>query len=160
MTWPADSEQRGQLSLPPGGRVARGCAVVGFDATAASQNALAYAIGWGHRVGGRLDVVHVVHDDWQWALDACAVSCVAALVPGRDNDLSSLAAGLLAGTDLTWTYHTARGDIAGALEQRAEHLGADIIVIGRSSPQRLRPLWSNVAHRLLSRTNRIVVVVP
>lgn len=159
MTWPIDPDRKGKLSSPAGSPVARGGrAVVGFDDTAASQNALAYAVGWGRRVGGRLDVLHVVGGDWRWALDSC--TAMYATVPIWDSDLSGVVSDMLTDAGPAWSYHTARGGVAQALEQHAERVDADVIIVGRPRRYRPRPMWTAVAHRLLSCSNRIIIVVP
>jgi len=161
MSWSVEPDRRGQPRARAQTPVSRGGrAVVGFDATEASQDALAYAVGWARRVRGRLDVLYVPEDGWRWIIDACAATAPVGAIPECINDLSGVVADLLSGTDLPWSYHTASGGIARALEQHAVRVDADAIIIGR--PRRRHPhgMRSSIAHRLLSCTDRIVIVVP
>ncbi len=138
--------------------------MVGFDATDASQDALAYAVGWAHRVHGQLDVLYVPEGCWHWVIEACAAACPVGAIPDCINELSGLVAStvadLLTPTDLPWSFQTASGGIAHALERHADQVGADAIIIGR--PRRRHPhgMRVSIAHRLLSCTDRIVIVVP
>ena len=164
MSRPIEPEGRPKSNSGAHKTVVRGSrAVLGFDGTAASLDALAYAIGWAHRLHAHLDVLYVSGGRWQRVSDACAALCSVAL-PASLVDVSGLVgsavADLLAGTELTWSYHTAGGDVARALEARADSIGADAIIVGRSHRCRrhLRP--TSTADRLLSCTRRIVIVVP
>lgn len=161
MSWPAEPDRRGQPSRHAHSPVTRGGrAVVGFDATAGSQNALAYAIGWARRVGARLDVLYVPDDCWRWVVDACAAACPLGALSDCVTDLSGLVADLLTGSGLSWSYHTASGGIAHALERHADQVGADAIIIGRPRRRHPHATRASIAHRLLSRTDRIIIVVP
>jgi len=161
MSWPVEPERRGQPRAREQTPVARGGrAVVGFDATEASHDALAYATGWARRVSGHLDVLYVPEDCWHWIIEACAAACPIGALPDCVTGLSGVVADLLADAGLPWSYHTASGGIAHALEQHADRVGADAIIIGR--PRRRHPhvMRASIAHRLLSCTDRIVIVVP
>lgn len=161
MTRPTDPDRKFTLSHSVGRPVDRGGrAVVGFDDTTASRNALAYAIGWGLRVGGQLDVLHVLQDDWRWAVDTCVATYATITAPSWDDDLCDVVSDMLTGAGPAWSYHTVRGGVAQALEQHAERVGADVIIVGRPRGYRLRPMWTAVGHRLMSCSNRIIVVVP
>lgn len=161
MSWPVEPDRRGQphaRAQTPVGRGSR--AVVGFDATEASHDALAYAIGWARRVSGHLDVLYVPDVIWNWIIEAGAAACPVAAIPDCATDLSGVVADLLTDAGLPWSYHTASGGIAHALEQHAVRVGADMIIIGQ--PRRRHPhmMRASIAHRLLSCTDRIVTVVP
>ncbi|MEO9260251.1 MAG: hypothetical protein ABI381_08100 [Jatrophihabitantaceae bacterium] len=69
-------------------------------------------------------------------------------------------ADLLVGTDLIWSYHTASGGIAQALEAHADTVGADTIFIGRPRRRPPYPMRASIARRLLSCTDRIVISSP
>lgn len=165
MSSPAEPDRRGQrrtrTEIPEchGGR-----AVVGFDGTTASHDALAYAVGWARRVNGQLSVLYVPDDCWRWIIEAGAVACPVGAFPDYVDDLSEPVAGTVAdhlgGTNLTWSYHTARGGVARALNQHAAAIRADAIIIGRSHRRLPHPMRTSIAHRLLSHTDRIVIVVP
>jgi len=116
-------------------------------------------VGWARRTRGHLDVLYVPEDRWRWITDAYAAATPVGAMPECITDLSGVVADLLAGTDLPWSYHTASGGIAHGLEQYADRVGADAIIIGR--PRRHpRGMRSSIAHRLLRCTDRIVIVVP
>ncbi len=162
---PIDPDHHGQRSAHAPAPIATGgAAVVGFDDTAASQDALAYAVGWAGRVGGRLDVLYVPGDYSPWIVGAYATAGPLGIVPDYITEPSRLVAesvaGLLAGTGLTWSFHTAGGDVARALEQHAETVGADAIIIGQSRRHHPRLLRASIACRLLSITDRIIIVIP
>jgi nucleotide-binding universal stress UspA family protein len=161
MSWPVEPERRGQPRSRTQAPVARGSrAVVGFDATEASHDALAYAVGWARRVSAHLDVLYVPEDCWRWIIEAGAAACAVGPIPDCTTDLSGVVADLLTDAGLPWSYHTASGGVAHALEQHAARIGADAIIIGR--PRRHHPhmMRASIAHRLLRCTGRIVIVVP
>lgn len=165
MNWPLEPERRGQRQPRAQTPVARGGrAVVGFDGSMASHVALVYAVGWARRVHGQLDVLYVPDDCWRWIIEASAAACPIGLVPDCINDLSGLVASTVAdqlgGTDLTWSYHSASGGVAHALEQHAATMDADAIIIGRPRRRHPYPMRASIARRLLSCTDRIVIVVP
>jgi nucleotide-binding universal stress UspA family protein len=161
MSWPVEPERRGQLGPRAHTPVARGGrAVVGFDATDASHDALAYAVGWASRIHGRLDVIYVPEDSWPWLIGACTAAGAFGALPDGVDDLSGLVADLLTGTGLPWSFHTATGGVAQALEQHAEQVGADAIIVGRTRRRHPHVTRSSIAHRLLSCSDRIVIVVP
>lgn len=133
--------------------------MVGFDSTTASVDALAYGIGWARRVGGRLDVLYVPGDGWQWAIDACAVLSPVGMATECLSDPSETVANLLHDAGLPWSYATGEGAVATALEHHADRTGADAIIIGRSR-RHARTLRTSTAHQLLRCSDRIVIVVP
>ena len=165
MNWPVEPDGRGRrdrrthVPMASGGR-----AVVGFDGTAASLDALAYAIGWACRLHGHVDVLHVPENRWQGVIDACAAASPVASSLECGIDLCALVGGavtdLLVGTDLAWSYHTASGEVAHALEEHAASVGADAIIVGRPRRRHRYPRRASTGHRLLSCTDRIVIVVP
>jgi nucleotide-binding universal stress UspA family protein len=136
-----------------------GHAVVGFDGSLASYDALAFATGWACRVGAQLDVVHVTDLSWQWVADACGAMSLVAAVPDSTLDLSAEVAAAMTGFGLPWVYRAASGGVAHELECHAKKLSADAIIIGRSR-RRVHVLRSSISHRLLSCADRIVIVVP
>lgn len=146
--------------------VSRGSrAVVGVDGTAPSLAALAYAVGWAHRMRGPLDVLYVSDGGWQGVIDSCAAVCPLGAPPecaiAVSEAVGSTVGDLLAGTDLTWSYHTASGDVAHMLETHADSTGADAIIVGRSHRcHRYSRRSTSTAHRLLACARRIVIVVP
>ena len=133
-------------------------AVVGFDDTASSLDALAYAIGWAGRVRGHLDVLYVSGGCGQRVSHACAA------VPEGNVAMSEMVGctvgDLLAGSEFTWSYHAAGGDVAHALEARADSIGADAIIVGRSHRHRRYSRSTSTVQRLLNCTQRIVIVIP
>ena len=162
MSRPVEPGRRGRTSRGASTPTTRGGrAVVGFDATTASHDALAYAIGWARRVHGALDVLYVADNPWQWTVDAgTAAYPVAAGLPGIADLMAGTVTGVLAGTGLDWRYRTAAGGVAQALEQYADSVDADVIVIGRPRRRRAHPARGSVGHRLLSHSERIVIIVP
>jgi nucleotide-binding universal stress UspA family protein len=144
--------------VPDSGATRIAHAVVGFDGSPASHDAVAYAAGWAHRVGGRLDIVYVADLVWQSAIEACvAMSFVGVVLDSVPELLDGLAADM-SGSGLQWSYAATRGDIARELERSAETANADAIIIGSS--RRHRTVRPSVAHRLLHHAKRIVIIVP
>jgi nucleotide-binding universal stress UspA family protein len=138
--------------------------VVGFDDSPASHDALAYAIGWARRVGGSLDVVHVSELSWRWVALACGGMGPVGELPvekldGRLGDLSGAVADALTATGLAWTFHAGFGGVVTALDTHAQRVGADVIIVGKPR-HRATALRTSIAHRLVSCSNRIVIIVP
>ena len=145
--------------VPDSGGTRLAHAVVGFDGSPASHDAIAYAAGWAHRVGGQLDIIYVADLVWQSAIDACvAMSFVGAVLDSMP-DLTAGVAADMSGSGLPWSYAATRGDVARELERSAATTNADAIIIGHSRRRRAG-LRTSVAHRLLDHTKRIVIVVP
>lgn len=166
MSGPVEPHRRGRSdSRASPLTICGGRAVVGFDDTDTSRNALAYAIGWARRQHGHLDVLFVPETPVpQWILEASMVVDPLGKIPESVDELSgrvaSTALESLGGTDLSWTYQIAGGRTAHALERHADQVGADVIIIGRSRGRLYHPLRASIAHRLVSRTDRIVIVIP
>lgn len=134
--------------------------VVGFDGSPASHDALAFAVGWTRRLHAQLDVVYVPDSTWQALADVGAAMCAIPVVLGTQVlvDFSGPVAEALAGQAIEWTYQARNGPVAATISQRADELGADAIIVGHSRRFR-QMLGSPIAHQLLRRTNRIVIVV-
>lgn len=116
------------------------------------------------RVHGHLDVLYVPEDCWHRIIGGRAAACPTGAVPDCIDELShrmaTTLADQLAGTDLTLSYHTIGSGIASALARRADSVGADTIIIGRSRRRRSHPLRASITHRMFGCTDRIVIVVP
>jgi nucleotide-binding universal stress UspA family protein len=140
-----------------GGGGRPGHTVVGFDGSAASYDAVAFARGWVRRVGATLDIIYVADAPWQWAGDGGWAGSCADTVGEVASSLSVELAAAMAGSAMTWTwsYLASSGDIATELERCAENLGADAIIVGHSHKR----LFS-IGRRLVRRAKRIVIVVP
>ena len=165
MSRPSDPKRRAQPSYRAQSRACRGGrAVVGVDGTAASLDALSYAVGWARRLRGQLDVLYVQDSSWSRVIDACAAVYPIGPDPGCETQISgfvgSAVGDLLAGTELAWRFHIASGAVAHALEAHADSIGADLIIVGSSHRRRGYRRSASTAHRLLSCAHRIVVVVP
>jgi hypothetical protein len=93
------------------------CAVAGYDGTASSAAALAYASGWAERNLGALVIVHVdAAAGATLAECACAMTGVIAPdVPPRD--MSADIGEAMAYVSASWAYLNARGDVADQLER-------------------------------------------
>lgn len=145
---------------PGGGRSFH--TVVGFDASPASYNALAFAIGWSRRVGTQLDVLHVPeissHDIF---VSASLAYLPASALPDRQpaRDLQSVVANELSGRVGSWSYAVCWGDPTTALESHAVELHADAIIIGKPRG-RVFSCGAIRVRRLMRGTNRVVVIVP
>jgi nucleotide-binding universal stress UspA family protein len=146
------------LSWHGGATADQRCAVVGFDGSASSGEALAYAGGWAERNQAAVVAVHV-----DAAAGATLVECdwaiagyVASDIPPPDfsADVDEAMAYVSAG----WAYMSVRGDVADQLEHVARALHADVIVVGRSARPRLR-IGHSVARRLLTTSRHVIVVV-
>jgi nucleotide-binding universal stress UspA family protein len=133
-------------------------AVVGFDGSPASFDALAYAVGWSRRVVGEVDVLHVADPDLPQVIDVGGVVCPLPSRTDPPNELPEFVAEVLRDSGSPWTYAVGRGDVAQALEDHAARLHADVIIIGR--PRRAHWLRSSIGRRLLQATQRIVIIVP
>ena len=136
-------------------------AVVGFDGSAGSYDAVAFACGWAKRTGGALDIVYIADPYWQWIADAFGGMASSVYVL-RDTApaLSAEVATAMSESGVRWVYRTiclaTAGGVARELERRASALSADAIFIG--CPRRKRR--SSVARRLLRCTKRILIIVP
>lgn len=136
-------------------------AVVGFDGSAASYDAVAFAAGWAKRTGGALDIVYVADPYWQWIGDACG-GMASPFYDLRDMAplLSEDSAAAMVESGVRWVYRTicltTAGGIARELERHATTLSADAIFIGRPR----RRLLSSTPRRLLRCAKRIVIIVP
>lgn len=136
--------------------------VVGFDASPASYNALAFAIGWSRRVGTQLDVLHVPEISSQDAFANASLACIPASAlpePQPARDLQGVVTRELSGRVGSWSYAVCRGDPTTALENHALELRADAIIIGKPSG-RVFGRGSIRLRRLIRVTNRVVVLVP
>lgn len=162
---PVDPEGRAHSSLGAGTPVSEGSrAVLGFNGTAGSLNALAYAIGWAGRVRGHLDVLYVSGGCGERVIDACAATRPTGAVLEANVAMSEMVrctvGDLLAAAGITWSYHAASGDVAHALERHADSIGADAVIVGRSHRHRRYSRSPSTVQRLLSCTRRIVIVIP
>lgn len=140
-----------------GGGRRPGHTVVGFDGSAASYDAVAFAMGWARRVGATLDIIYVADSPWQWAGDGgWAVTCAETLQEVASSLSVELTEAMAdSAMSWTWSYLATSGDIATELERCARDLGADAIIVGHSH----RKLFS-IGRRLVRRAKRIVIVVP
>jgi hypothetical protein len=134
------------------------CAVVGYDGTASSAAALAYASGWAERNLGAVVIVHV--DPAAGATLAECACAVAGVVPPDipPRDMSTDIPDAMAYVSAAWAYINVRGDVADQLEMIAGQLEADVIVVGKSARPRRR-IVPSVGRRLLSTTGHVIVVV-
>jgi nucleotide-binding universal stress UspA family protein len=134
------------------------CAVVGFDRTASSLAAVAYAGGWAERNQGGVVLVHVENVPGATLTEStCAIAgVVPLLVPRRD--LSADVDEAMAGISAPWAYVSVCGDVAEQLEVIARAVEADVIVVGRSARARMR-IAHPVGRRLLATTRHVIVVV-
>jgi nucleotide-binding universal stress UspA family protein len=136
-------------------------AVVGFNGSAASYDAVAFAAGWAKRTGGALDIVYVADPYWQRIGDACG-GMASPFYDLRDMApvLSEDAAEAMAESGVSWVYRTiclaTAGGVARELERHATTLSADAIFIG--CPRRRRR--SSIPRRLLRCPKQIVIIVP
>jgi nucleotide-binding universal stress UspA family protein len=149
---------RARLGWNGGASADRRCAVVGFDGTASSAAALAYAGGWAERNHGAVVLVQVDPvPGATLAESACAIGGVLPPdIPRRD--MSAEVDEAMAYTSAPWSYLNVCGDVADQLERIARALEADVIVVGRSARPRMR-ITHSVARRLLGTTRHVVVVV-
>lgn len=134
------------------------CAVVGYDGTASSAAALAYASGLAERTMGAVVIVQV--DPAAGAAYAECASAMAGLIapvmPPREMPPAVAAAMMY--VSARWVYLSARGDVAGQLERVSVALEADVIVVGRSARPRMR-IAQSVGRRLLRTSRHVIVVV-
>lgn len=143
---PREAHQHGQCVV-----------VVGYDGSAASRAALAYAANRSCR-GGRVVAVHAYQPtpdwlgspDYQQALDAYQGH-------GRDV-LRSLEEQSDLGVQLTTTL--LEGPAARAIVSAADARDADEIVIGSRGFGAIRGLLGSVSHAVLHEADRPVVVIP
>jgi nucleotide-binding universal stress UspA family protein len=149
---------RARLRLHSGMGADQRCAVAGFDGTASSAAALAYARGWAERNHGAVVVVHV--DATAGAtLAGCACAMAGVVVPDLPpRDMSADVDEAMADLSAGWAYLNVRGDVADQLERIARALEADVIVVGRSARPRRR-IAPSVNRRLLATTRHIIVIV-
>jgi hypothetical protein len=134
------------------------CAVVGFDGTASSVAAVAYAGGWAERNQGGVVLVHVeTVPGASLAESACAAAGVPPLLVPRP-DLSIDVDEAMMGIWAPWAYVSVCGDVAEQLEVIARAVEADVIVVGRSARARMR-IAHPVGRRLLATTRHVIVVV-
>ena len=149
---------RARLQLHSGMGPDHRCAVAGFDGTASSAAALAYARGWAERNHGAVVVVHVDATVGATLAD-CACAMAGVVVPGLPpRDMSADIDEAMADTAAGWAYINVRGDVADQLERIARALEADLIVVGKSARPRMR-ITHSVGRRLLATTHHIIVIV-
>ncbi|SEL42359.1 universal stress protein [Nonomuraea pusilla] len=137
------------------GKDGAGLLVVGFDGSAPSRNALAYAAGLARRDGAALLVVFVesLNSATLWFFAGAPV------VPDAAADLTEDLRDELKGAGVPWRFVSVRGDTARELEMLAERYMADAIVVGRSrSPW--HALGGSVAVGLAKHARRTVLIVP
>jgi nucleotide-binding universal stress UspA family protein len=136
--------------------------VVGHGQDPSSDHALQAAVDLGHRLGGRLHVVHVIdlHDypinidspDWE-ARGAAAVAAEQHHVER-----------LLADAPVPWSYEARHGDPAKVLCSAADEHDALLIVVGSRGEGLRRALGRlvdpSISHGVIQHQHRPVLVVP
>ena len=131
--------------------------VVGFDGSASSEHALAYAAGVARRLGTRLVVVHV----HPWAVTTYAF---APMVPPdlltADDDLMNQRISHGLGTwGIPWTLLCRTGTVHLQLEVTARELRADVLVVGRSHHM-VHRFFGSVGARIARHCEHPIIVVP
>ncbi len=149
---------RARLGWHDGARTEQRCAVTGFDASASSAAALAYASGWAERNGGVVVVVHVDAAPGATLAESACMMAGAAIPEVPTCDMSADICDAMAYVLADWAYLNTRGDVADQLERVAAALEADVIVVGKSTRRRMR-LARSVGRRLLTMTRHIIVIV-
>jgi nucleotide-binding universal stress UspA family protein len=142
---------------------AAGCArttpivVVGFDGSASSEHAMAYAAGVSRRTGGSLLVAYVVSISPAVGLASLGTEAVTALPIDDGVWMRRLAEEVHHGTAIRWQFTTGCGDVAAVLAQLGHEHHADALVVGRS---RVRHVLGSVPGRLARRARCPITVVP
>ena len=134
--------------------------VVGFDGSAGSHRALAYAAGMARREMSDLVVVEINRSDADGASGIGFSLSPGAMQARRTGTLAKDVAWqldeLLPGR---WWAEVGQGDAADELARISNELRSDAIVIGRSRGYFRRPLGC-IADRLFRRVQQPVIVVP
>ncbi|MFC0544424.1 universal stress protein [Kutzneria chonburiensis] len=135
-----------------------GSIVVGVDGSPPAVHAAAWAAGLARRERARLVLVYV--EPLASAAYWTSIGMINAAEAANDfvAELRTEAGQYLTQYGIEWDLLHHRGDPATALEQIAEELRADCIVVGRS--QRGGHLLGSVPKTLVTRAQRPVVVVP
>jgi nucleotide-binding universal stress UspA family protein len=136
--------------------------VVGHGQDPSSDHALRAAVDLGHRLGGRLHVVHVIDlNDYPINIDA---------PDWEERGAEAVAAeqrhveDLLADSPVPWTYEARHGDPVKVLCTAAEEHEALLIVVGSRGEGLRRALGRlvdpSISHGVIQRQRRPVLVVP
>jgi nucleotide-binding universal stress UspA family protein len=133
--------------------------VVGFDGSASSEHAMAYAAGVSRRTGGSLLVAYVVSISPTVGLTSLGTEAVSAWPVDDGVWMRRLAEEVLHGTGIRWRFTTGCGDVAAVLAQVGHDHHADALVVGRSRVP-ARHVLGSVPARLARRARCPVTVVP
>jgi nucleotide-binding universal stress UspA family protein len=133
--------------------------VVGYDASAGSNAALAHAAFLAG--GGRIVVVHA-HEPAPKQLDERWREILAADQESRSQAvLDALPAAIAAALgDITWETRSVDGPPAKALCRVADEVDADAIVVGTHGAGLLQAMLGSVARALVQESARPIVVIP
>jgi nucleotide-binding universal stress UspA family protein len=136
------------------------CVIVGWDGSASSARALAFAAGLAQRSAERLLAVRVCpavpSSDWY----GVAAAALAGTERSNDTPLPDDAARVLDDRlPRRWRSVTVYGDIATTLVSAAKEARADTIVVGQGDHPG-RHLFGTVAQKLVRRAPCPVIVVP
>lgn len=140
--------------------------LVAFDFSAPARRALALAKDLGQAGGGRIDVVHVVHDPYE-GLEHPPRDSLWGNTEETEGYLDSLRGRLKAeveqvfGASSSTGIHVVRGDIDEEILALAKQLGADLVIVGTTGKRAVdRFLLGSVSSRVLHRSKIPVLTVP
>ena len=133
--------------------------VVGFDGSASSEHAIAYAAGVSRRTGGALLVAYVVSMSPAVGLASLGTEAVSTWPVDDGVWMRRLAEEVLDGTATRWRFTTGCGDVAAVLAQLGHEHHADALVVGRSRVP-ARHVLGSVPARLARRARCPITVVP
>ena len=136
--------------------------VLGYDASPASQNALAVATDLARRLQAQLHVVHAIAlTDYPIDPDRADWEAKGTLALAAERETIEVALRYLS---TGWTYHEWRGDPARLLCQLADAHDAVMVIVGISHAGRgagfHRLMTGSVSRRLTSQAHCPVLVVP
>jgi nucleotide-binding universal stress UspA family protein len=133
--------------------------VVGFDGTASSQHAMAYAAGVSRRTAGGLVVAYIAPISTSIGLTSFGGGTAPDWPLDDGNWIRRLADEVLHGTATRWQFTVGYGDVAAALAQLGHDHHADALIVGRSRVP-ARHVLGSVPARLARRAHCPVTVVP
>ncbi len=134
--------------------------VVGFDGSPTSRSALVFAGGLASRGDAELLVVLVGEPNPVWAVSPGATAADALETAELAEILRADTANQLDGLDVRWRFERRDGNPAEELLLAGRDVGADVIVVGRSSGGLAKRMMGSLTSHVTREADRPVLVVP
>lgn len=136
--------------------------IVGTDFSADAERALRYGFKLARALGGLVELVHVTPElKPLFGGSEASREAVARLQDEEVEAAREALETLVTETDVPAQAHVCIGDTCQALLDRADEVGAELIVVGRQGAGALgRFLLGSLTDKLVRRSERAVVVIP